>query len=88
MKLVKLNCKNCGAQIDIDLDRLQSFCPYCGQKLLIDIDQLGELLKEKEKTKQAHEETERARIRYKYLSQNSELIAALILGILCFVSAQ
>ena len=51
MKLIKMNCNNCGAQLDIDLDNLNAYCPYCGKKLLISIDQLGSVLAERERTK-------------------------------------
>lgn len=46
-----LKCQNCGSHLRVDLDQLQAFCPYCGQKLLIDSEQLGQILKEKEKTR-------------------------------------
>lgn len=53
MKLINMKCKKCGADLSIDLDHLQAYCQYCGSKLSIDIDKLGELLAEKEKTKQS-----------------------------------
>ena len=49
-KLIHLKCQNCGANLDLDLDKLMAFCPYCGAKLMIDIDQIGSVLVEKEKT--------------------------------------
>lgn len=49
---IHLKCQNCGANLDVDLDRLMAFCPYCGEKLLIDTEQLSSVLVEKEKTKQ------------------------------------
>lgn len=36
MKLITLNCSNCGAQLELDADRKQAFCTYCGAKLLLD----------------------------------------------------
>ena len=36
MKLIKLTCSNCGAQLELDADRRQAFCTYCGEKLLLD----------------------------------------------------
>ena len=36
MKLIRLNCSNCGAQLELDADRKQAFCTYCGAKLLLD----------------------------------------------------
>lgn len=50
--IIHLKCQNCGAALDLDMDNLIAYCPYCGRKLLFDIDQLGNILIEKEKTKQ------------------------------------
>ncbi len=36
MRLVSLMCPQCGAQLQIDVDRSQAFCQYCGAKLLLD----------------------------------------------------
>lgn len=38
MKLNKLTCPNCNAQLNIKLEngKEEIFCPYCGQKFLID----------------------------------------------------
>ena len=36
MKLVKLECPNCKAPLEIDQDRLFVFCQYCGTKILLD----------------------------------------------------
>ena len=36
MKLIKLTCSNCGAEIELDADRKQAFCTYCGTKLYVD----------------------------------------------------
>lgn len=36
MKLIRLTCKNCGAQLELDADRKQAFCTYCGTKLYLD----------------------------------------------------
>ena len=51
MKLIKMQCNSCSAQLDIDLEHLQAFCPHCGQKLMMDFVLLGQVLSEKEKTK-------------------------------------
>lgn len=51
MRLIKMDCDNCGAQLEIDLDHIQLFCPYCGQKLLMDGSNLSKIITEKEKTK-------------------------------------
>ncbi len=36
MRLVKLNCPNCNAALELDADRQTAFCQYCGTKILID----------------------------------------------------
>ena len=36
MKLIKLTCSNCGAVLELDVDRKQAFCTYCGTKLYVD----------------------------------------------------
>lgn len=36
MKLIKMTCPNCNAELEVDADRKQAFCQYCGTKLLID----------------------------------------------------
>ena len=66
MKLTKLICSNCKAQLDVDIDNLLAFCPYCGQKLLFDMDQMEYVLAEKEKTKRAQERTKRIQMEYEY----------------------
>ena len=59
MKLYKMNCESCGANLEIDLDKLTAYCPYCGAKLLFDIEKMQGILKAK-----IHEEatTERTKI--------------------------
>lgn len=47
-----MKCKNCGGNIEIDLDNLQANCPYCGEKILFDVTELKDLLIKKEETKQ------------------------------------
>lgn len=60
MKLLKLNCNNCNAQLEVDIENLQAYCPYCGQKLLFDLEQMERVLVEKEQTKRARERTKRS----------------------------
>lgn len=80
MKLVNLRCDSCNAQLEVDLDNLMTYCPYCGRKLLIDIDHIDEILKEKEKTRRAQdqsqenmfreqEQTKRAKMEHEYKEQ-------------------
>ena len=46
-----MQCPNCNAALDIDIEHLQAYCPYCGTKLLFDLDQMNTIIAEKEKTK-------------------------------------
>lgn len=57
MTTFKLECSNCNAMLDLDMDNLIAYCPYCGNKILIDVEQLGELLTEREKTRREEERT-------------------------------
>lgn len=72
MRLVESTCGNCGAQLNIDLDHLQAYCPFCGKKLLMDFDKLDRVLTEKEKTKrtveQETQQTKRTLIAYEHES--------------------
>lgn len=36
MKIVKMECPNCGANLDFERGKQIMFCPYCGVKLYID----------------------------------------------------
>jgi DNA-directed RNA polymerase subunit RPC12/RpoP len=36
MKIVPLKCQNCGASIELSVEKTVAFCPYCGIKMLID----------------------------------------------------
>ena len=36
MKLIRLTCANCGAELELDAERKQAFCTYCGAKQFID----------------------------------------------------
>lgn len=94
MQLIKMNCNNCGAQLNIDLDNLQANCPYCGQKLMMDFDQLGRVLAEKEKTKRTIEKEKhrikREQMAYEYESHEKDkdwgkkAIEAIAVIIVCF----
>ena len=77
MKFIELKCNNCGADLKLELENMQTFCQYCGSKLLIDMDNLSEVLKEKEKTKQVigKEEhiTKRKEMDYNYKMKRKEM---------------
>ena len=36
MRLIKMTCPNCGAELELDAERTQAFCTYCGNKLYIE----------------------------------------------------
>ena len=52
MKVMSVNCPNCGSSVNLDMENPQQFCSRCGSKLLLDIETIQELMIEKEKTKQ------------------------------------
>lgn len=72
MRLVDVKCKKCGADLEIDLDKLQAFCPYCGSKLKIDIKNVDKVLSAKEKTKRAKIYNERIAKKDYYDYKNQE----------------
>lgn len=74
MRLVQTTCNKCGAQLDIDLDHLQAYCPYCGVKLLMDFDKVDIVLTEKERTRRKieHEEQETKRTQMAYEHENAK----------------
>lgn len=76
MKFLKMKCNNCNAPLDVDLDRLQAYCPYCGQKLMMDFDQVALVLAEKERTRRTVEreehQTVRTRMAYEHESREKD----------------
>ena len=36
MKLVEMKCKNCGAQLKVDLEQKHTYCQFCGAEFHID----------------------------------------------------
>ena len=36
MKLVEMKCKNCGAQLKVDVEKNHSYCQFCGTEFKID----------------------------------------------------
>ena len=67
---MKTKCNNCGADLEMDLDKLMSYCPYCRSKLLIEVDELAQIIKEKETTKRAtvreEQRTKRQQMKYEH----------------------
>ena len=72
MNLINLKCSNCNANLELDLDNIQAYCPYCGQKLLFDTDQIGSIITEKEKTKRTIERTKQQKQEYDYKIQKDK----------------
>ena len=50
MRLIEMTCKQCNAQLELNLDHMQAYCPYCGAKLLVDMEHMSDVLLEREKT--------------------------------------
>lgn len=92
MKLIRLKCQNCNANLEMDYDRLLAYCPYCGEKLLIDDNNLGEYLSQRELTKRdqiRREYIEKEKIRdnaNKRLTAIGTIIMFLVfIGVICAV---
>jgi len=66
MRLIEMKCKKCGADLEIDLDKFQAYCPYCGTKLHIDMKNIDKVMGAKEKTKRAKIFAERDKQRNYY----------------------
>ncbi|MBR6879549.1 MAG: hypothetical protein IKN14_00505 [Clostridiales bacterium] len=58
MKIIPMNCTNCGHTVDVDFDNPCTFCAYCGSKLMLDVEAIQNLLIAKEQTKQNANEQE------------------------------
>lgn len=99
MKLIPLSCQSCGAQLNLNLQKLIAYCPYCGCKLLIDIEQLGTILSEKEKTQRVAikeaAEVEKTKIKAKAKVKEDEnksftisfiALSVVLLGIMYFLT--
>ena len=76
MRLFEMTCNSCNAQLELDLDKMQAFCPYCGKKLTVDVDKLSDILLEKEKTRQEKQiqdyKLEDKRLTYEYTEQKEK----------------
>lgn len=81
MKIVSINCPNCNAALDFDLDDSKVFCPYCGQKLMIDYEEMSQLYIEKENTLQEQEKTKRVQLVTDYKKKRLLLIGIICAGI-------
>lgn len=85
MQLTRLNCPNCDAPLEIDMDNMEAYCPYCGQKLMFDTEQIGKLFAEREKTKQEQELTKRIEIQKKYKEREEIRSIKLLIGCVLFI---
>lgn len=65
INLIKLQCPNCSANLEVDASLKQCFCQYCGTKLLIN--------NENEKTIKIVNEADMARATYEYMLMKSQL---------------
>lgn len=73
MRLVSVNCPNCGSPINIDLDNMARYCGTCGSKIMLDVETIQTLLIEKEKTRQTE-------IVQESKSNNLYTIMAMVIG--------
>lgn len=75
MRLIDAKCKNCHANLEIDLDNLQAECPYCGSKLILEFD-VDRYLESKEETiresNRLKESTIQKEQAYKYLERTKK----------------
>lgn len=85
----ELTCFKCGGSLNLDLDNMQSFCPYCGEKLMIETNQLSKILSEKEKTKRLQMELdkeERNEIRKHQETKWENMMIVGVFGFIVFMS--
>ena len=38
MKLIKLQCENCGGTLEVNTEKTEVICPYCNHQFITDID--------------------------------------------------
>ena len=50
MKLIKLQCENCGGTLEVNTEKTEVICPYCDAKLLVDDEALHIKFDDMEKT--------------------------------------
>lgn len=78
MRLIEAKCKNCHANLEVDLDSLQAECPYCGSKLILEFD-VDRYLENKEETiresNRLKESTIQKEQEYKYLERTKKVDA-------------
>lgn len=81
---IEMSCQNCGASLQIDLDRIQAYCPYCGNRLTIDIANLDTIIAEREKTKrkQLKYEQERYELELEEKKRPGKIKATVLLAII------
>ena len=80
MKVVKIECPNCGASLEMNIDKLMMYCPYCRTELPLDVD-VEQVVSEREETKR-HEMDMKA----KKEEQRHDRLIFLGLGIFIFVT--
>ena len=75
MRLIEAKCKNCHANLEVDLDNLQAECPYCGSKLILEFD-VDRYLENKEETIRENNRLKESTIQkeqaYKYLERTKK----------------
>lgn len=75
MRFVEAKCKNCHADLEVDLDNLMATCPYCKSKLVLEFD-VDRYLENKEETireqNRLRESTIQKEQEYKYLERTKK----------------
>ena len=64
MRLISLECPNCGSHIEFNENNMQYYCGRCGSTLSLDIKSVEKLLIEKEKTKRIKMKEDTKRMLY------------------------
>lgn len=94
MKLMNDTCPQCGASLEMNMEKLMAYCPYCRAKFLLDVD-ADNYISETEATKREEEATKREEINLekerqkqeyelKKNKQNDKFIILIIVGFAVF----
>lgn len=82
MKILTLNCPNCGASFDLPEGKTSCFCQNCGTKMLIDDGQI--YININQKTENVSRIVNEAEIE-KQKAERARYIGAVVLGIVALI---
>ena len=88
MEILKTQCPNCGASLEMDYDKLMVYCPYCRTKLPINVnDNIENIMAEREKSKrlQMSIDGEILREKEEHRSKIADLIIVAIIFLMVFI---